>query len=62
VYDIAKKPFKLPSLSVQSISKTGGDLPKIGISLLAMSADSRFIATKNESQPNVVWVWDLTRL
>ena len=60
VYDIGKKPFKLPSLQMHQISKS--DLPKIGISLVSMSSDARFVATKNELQPNVVWVWELIRL
>jgi hypothetical protein len=66
VYDIGKKPVKLPSLSAHHISsKTSGDsatLPKLGISLIAISQDARFAATKNELQPHVVWIWDLTRL
>jgi hypothetical protein len=52
VYDIGKKPVKLPSLSAHHISsKTSGDsatLPKLGISLIAISQDARFAATKNE--------------
>ena len=58
--------MKLPSLSAHHISsKTSGDpasLPKLGISLIAISQDARFAATKNELQPHGVRIWDLTRL
>jgi WD40 repeat protein len=37
-------------------------LPKVGISLIAISQDAKMVATKNESQPNIVWVWDITKL
>ncbi len=32
------------------------------MSQVAISPDGRFAATKNEIQPQVVWIWDLTRL
>jgi WD40 repeat protein len=35
-------------------------LPKLGVSLIAISSDSLFCATKNENSPNYVWIWDLT--
>ena len=65
VYEVAKKPFKLPTLQVNQISTKNtfhSDLPKVGISLVAISHDSRFVATKNELYPTLVWIWDLVRL
>ena len=65
VYEVAKKPFKLPTLQVNQISAKNtfnSDLPKVGISLVAISHDARFVATKNEIYPQIVWVWDLVRL
>ncbi|XP_064534433.1 WD repeat-containing protein WRAP73 isoform X1 [Pseudopipra pipra] len=36
--------------------------PKVGVGMLAFSADNCFLATKNDSIPNAVWVWDIRRL
>ncbi|XP_028848400.1 WD repeat-containing protein WRAP73 isoform X2 [Denticeps clupeoides] len=35
--------------------------PKVGVSLLAFSANSRYLATKNDNMPNNVWVWDMQK-
>ena len=34
----------------------------MGISLVAISQDTHYVATKNELYPSLVWVWDLLRL
>jgi hypothetical protein len=50
VYEVAKKPFKLPTLQVNQISAKNtfnSDLPKVGISLVTISNDARFVAAKN---------------
>ena len=65
VYEVAKKPFKVPNLQVNQISSKNtfnSDLPKVGISLVAISHDARFVAAKNELYPTIVWIWDLVRL
>ena len=66
VYEVAKKPFKLPQLQLNQLTSKSynfqSDLPKVGISLVAISKDSRYAATKNELFPTVVFVWDLTKL
>ncbi|XP_077441808.1 WD repeat-containing protein WRAP73 [Vanacampus margaritifer] len=36
--------------------------PKIGVSTLAFSSDSRYLATKNDNMASVVWVWDLQKM
>ena len=36
--------------------------PPTGVHLMDWSFDSAFLATKCESMPNVVWIWDLTTL
>jgi hypothetical protein len=63
---IAKyRPFELPkSNTVTPLTQKVRDmeLPKIGISIVACSSDSRFLATKNENFPQCVWIWDLTKL
>lgn len=36
--------------------------PKIGVSSLAFSSDSRYLATKNDNMVTVVWVWDMQKM
>ncbi|XP_051915203.1 WD repeat-containing protein WRAP73 isoform X1 [Hippocampus zosterae] len=36
--------------------------PKIGVSTLAFSSDSRYLATKNDNMASVIWVWDLQKM
>lgn len=36
--------------------------PKVGVSSMAFSSDNRYLATRNDSMPTVLWVWDMQRL
>ncbi|EFJ17238.1 hypothetical protein SELMODRAFT_115139 [Selaginella moellendorffii] len=36
--------------------------PKQGIGLLAWSADSRYLLSRNENMPTALWIWDISRL
>ncbi|KAJ7395519.1 WD repeat-containing protein WRAP73 [Pitangus sulphuratus] len=36
--------------------------PKMGVGMLAFSADNCFLATKNDNIPNAVWIWDIRKL
>lgn len=36
--------------------------PKVGVGMLAFSADNCFLATKNDNIPNAVWIWDIRKL
>ena len=36
--------------------------PPTGIQSIEWSFDSQYLATKCESMPNAVWVWDMTKL
>lgn len=36
--------------------------PPTGVKNVEWSFDSAFIATKVESMPNAVWIWDITTL
>lgn len=69
-YEALNRPFKVPrgSLSnyLTSFSSNKQQLeakqaPAIarGISVIAVSFDDRYCATKNEQTPCCVWVWDL---
>ncbi|KPP61026.1 WD repeat-containing protein WRAP73-like [Scleropages formosus] len=57
-YEICELPIYVP------IVKPDPDRanPKIGVSTMAFSSDSRYLATKNDNMPNNVWVWDMQRL
>mmetsp|Transcript_26839 Transcript_26839/g.43836 ORF Transcript_26839/g.43836 Transcript_26839/m.43836 type:complete len:432 (-) Transcript_26839:209-1504(-) len=35
---------------------------KTGVGILLWSSDGRYLLTKNDSQPNALWIWDNTRL
>ena len=50
--------FSLPakSLSVDDSSV----VPKVGVSVLRWSFDGRYLATKNENAPRVLWIWDVS--
>ena len=68
-YEALNRPFKIPRGSSISYLSSFGAGKKVekneycevkrGISVIAISFDDRFCATKNEATPNCVWVWDL---
>ena len=63
LYEALSKPFKVERLShanVRQIQKDS-DLPRVGVSQMAVSSDSLFLATVNEQCPNLVWLWDLSK-
>lgn len=35
--------------------------PKIGISAIQFSCDNRFMLTRNDSMPNIIWIWDMIK-
>ena len=36
--------------------------PKLGVGTIAFSPDSRYIASKNDNMPQVVWIWNVASL
>ena len=36
--------------------------PKLGVGAIIFSADSKYVATKNDNMPNAVWIWDVENL
>ena len=61
LYEAVGKPFKLERLTspeMQQISQDG--LPRVGISKIAISCDSNYVATVCEACPKFVWIWDLS--
>uniref|UniRef100_A0A673TLL7 WD repeat containing, antisense to TP73 n=1 Tax=Suricata suricatta TaxID=37032 RepID=A0A673TLL7_SURSU len=57
-YEIAPVPVSLQTLKPAADRAN----PKIGIGALAFSPDSYFLATRNDSVPNAVWIWDVQKL
>lgn len=57
-YDVMELPISLP------YQKPPADKPnpKQGIGLMSWSFDSQYICTRNDSMPNVLWVWDINLL
>nr|XP_040143732.1 WD repeat-containing protein WRAP73 isoform X2 [Ictidomys tridecemlineatus] len=57
-YEIASVPVSLQTLK----PATDRANPRMGVGMLAFSADSYFLATRNDNVPNTVWVWDIQKL
>ncbi|XP_058575341.1 WD repeat-containing protein WRAP73 isoform X2 [Neofelis nebulosa] len=57
-YEIASVPVSLQTLKPVADRAN----PKIGIGALAFSPDSYFLATRSDSVPNAVWIWDIQKL
>src|ERR1700712_4669035 len=50
-------------VSPPTVSPSGPDpCLKTGISIIAFNSDGTMIATRDDSAPTAVWIWDLTRL
>ncbi|KAL3064019.1 hypothetical protein OYC64_000344 [Pagothenia borchgrevinki] len=57
-YEIFPTPVHLPVVKPDPDRAN----PKIGVSTLAFSSDSRYLATKNDNMASVVWVWDVQKM
>lgn len=57
---LAKK--EIEGFKHSDFTKVGLQGPPTGVRLIEWSYDSQFMATKVESMPNAVWVWDMTTL
>lgn len=57
-YEICPPPVQIPVVEPDPDRAN----PVIGVSALAFSADSRYLATKNDNMANTVWVWDMQKL
>ena len=57
-YRMQTLPYKVPSNKVPQDKPN----PPVGIGLVAWSYDSSTIATRNDNQPNIVWIWDIKSL
>ncbi|XP_076596630.1 WD repeat-containing protein WRAP73 [Chaetodon auriga] len=57
-YEICSLPVQIPVVKPDPDRAN----PKIGVSTLAFSPDSRYLATKNDNMASVVWVWDMQKM
>uniref|UniRef100_A0A672FET3 Uncharacterized protein n=1 Tax=Salarias fasciatus TaxID=181472 RepID=A0A672FET3_SALFA len=57
-YDICLPPVQIPVVDPDPDRAN----PAMGVSALAFSADSRYLATKNDNMATTVWVWDMQKL
>ena len=57
-YQTVEPPHVIPSIKPDPEKAN----PKLGVGTIAFSPDSRFIATRNDNMPNVVWIWDVPNL
>uniref|UniRef100_H3D349 WD repeat containing, antisense to TP73 n=1 Tax=Tetraodon nigroviridis TaxID=99883 RepID=H3D349_TETNG len=57
-YEISPLPVQIPVVKPDPERAN----PKIGVSALAFSSDSRYLATKNDNMASVVWVWDTQKM
>ncbi|XP_066547165.1 WD repeat-containing protein WRAP73 [Amia ocellicauda] len=57
-YEICQLPVQVPVVKPDPDRAN----PKIGVSCMAFSSDSRYLATKNDNMPNSVWLWDIQKL
>jgi WD40 repeat protein len=63
LYEAVSRPFKIDRLSPTVISQIqkDTDLPRVGVSKVAISHDSLYLASVNEQCPTLVWIWDLVK-
>lgn len=54
-YATATQPISPPTLAAGTTDVTS----KIGISIIASNSDGSLLATKDESAPTTLWIWDL---
>lgn len=57
-YEIQQAPFLVPSVRADPEKAN----PKIGIGKMIFSSNNRYLATRNDNMPNVVWIWDISKL
>ncbi|KAF3696719.1 WD repeat-containing protein WRAP73 [Channa argus] len=57
-YEISPLPVQIPVVK-PDLDRAN---PKIGVSTLAFSSDSRYLATKNDNMATAVWVWDMQKM
>mmetsp|Transcript_15691 Transcript_15691/g.24088 ORF Transcript_15691/g.24088 Transcript_15691/m.24088 type:complete len:266 (+) Transcript_15691:603-1400(+) len=64
LYEAVSKPFKIEKITHPTASQVqrDTDLPRVGVSKVAVSHDSTFVASVCEQCPLYIWIWDLEKL
>lgn len=57
-YETSEIPCTIPTIKPDPEKPN----PKLGVGNVLFSCDSKYMATKNDNMPNVVWIWDVTKL
>ena len=57
-YETTETPVTVPTIKPDPEKPN----PKLGVGTVLFSADSTYMATKNDNMPNAVWIWDVLRL
>ncbi|XP_065061599.1 WD repeat-containing protein WRAP73-like [Rhopilema esculentum] len=57
-YQIQQLPFSVPTVRADPEKAN----PKIGVGKVVFSHDNRYIASRNDNMPTVVWIWDVKKL
>lgn len=57
-YDILSLPVKVPTIT----PATNKANPKLGVGLLTFSYDNKYMVTRNDNMPCVVWIWDVRKI
>ncbi|KAK8245229.1 hypothetical protein HDK77DRAFT_247337 [Phyllosticta capitalensis] len=57
-YTVAAQPISAPVVPAPASEP----LSKVGISVVSFSGDGTLVATRDDSMPTCVWIWDLARL
>jgi WD40 repeat protein len=57
-YQVVPQPFSPPTIS----SPTQNGVPKTGVAQIAFNSSGSMAATKDDSTPTAVWLWDLASL
>jgi hypothetical protein len=57
-YTTVQQPIAPPTAS----DSPSNQAPKVGLSTIAFNANGTLVATRDDSAPTTVWLWDLTKL
>ncbi|KAJ3319035.1 WD repeat-containing protein wrap73 [Boothiomyces sp. JEL0866] len=56
--EVKKTPCTIPAINVDPEKPN----PKVGISTVSFNCTGNMLLTRNEKQPNVLWIWDMASL
>lgn len=57
-YETSQAPVTIPSVKPDPEKPN----PKLGVGVVVFSPDSRYVATRNDNMPCVVWIWEVASL